>query len=175
MPKFDTFKFGTDKFGSYTAGVAKLPTLTTVGGVSRRDDYVQMSSGKVVVLSHGLTAGDQALREAITASLTGAGGTLVRGTDVITQALKDALESHIVTYDLKFLIMDNNERWVDFTDKAEWRGRNQLRKIGTLSYSGERLRGEFKQRMSSVTLDNSDGFWDKPFPADLKASYGEDF
>jgi len=175
MPKFDTFKFGTDKFGTYAATVADPPALTTAGGASRRDDYIRMPSGKVVVLSHGLTAGDQALKDTITASLTGAGGTLVRGTDVITQALKDALESHIVTYDLKFFIMDNNQRWVDFTDRGEWRGRNQLRKVGSLTYSSQRLRGELQQKLSSVTLDNSDGFWERPLPAELKASYDENF
>jgi hypothetical protein len=86
-------------------------------------------------------------------------------------ALKESLESSVASYELKFYIQDNNGNWVDFTDRAEWQGKNQLRNIGSLTYTAERLRGQLQQKFSAVTLDSSDGFWDRPFPASLKASY----
>lgn len=89
----------------------------------------------------------------------------------ITAAVKQALESKSISYNLKFFIQDNGGNWVDFTDFAQYKGRNQLRKLGSISYSVERIRGQLQQRISSVMLDNPNGFWDRPFPNNLVPSY----
>lgn len=145
MPKFGWFRFGIEKFG----------------------DYVQLGyrAGKLLFGAGGYTS----------RSLT-VDGVVIRGKDMLpNKSLTQAIESKISSYELKFFIQDANNNWVDFSDRTNIGGRNQLLKVGALTYTGERLHGEVRQKVSSITLDNSDGFWSKPFPPSLYASFDEDW
>ena len=151
MPKFGTFKFGTQKFGDYTQVI------------------VYGAAGKYLIgagtfSSQGFTP------------ITGYGAQHVEGKDMIAnQALKDAIKRQISSYELKLFIQDNNYNWVDFSEYAEVNGRNMLRRIGNISSNSERLQGSVRQRVSNIVLDNSSGFFNEPFPASLYASYDEDW
>jgi len=130
------------------------------------------AAGKTVVLRDSITGGDPAAKAAIIASITGAGGIHYKGMNVATRALKDALEGQILSYEIKFYIQDDNANWVDFSDRAEVNGRNMLKKMGSITHTAERIRGQLQQRLSSVTVSNGDGFWDRPMPPTLNASLG---
>ena len=157
MPTFGSYKFGERKFGATTERVSGD------GFFSQRSYYA---------------LGNRAAKFAIPgeAILTNY-GTLIGGVDMATQAVKNALEDHFVEYDLKLYIQDDSTqpKWVDFSDKIEFRGKNQLHKIGQLVYSAERKIGATQQKLSTVSVDNSDRFWDKPFPSNLKATFDENF
>ena len=74
-----------------------------------------------------------------------------------TQPIKLEKKLSEKTSDKNYLIsflQDDSSNWVDFSDQTEWQGRNQLEKIGTLSFTGEALRGEIRQQLSSITLNN---------------------
>lgn len=157
MPTFGSYKFGERKFGVTTERVSGN------GFFSQRNYYA---------------LGNRAAKFALPgeAILTNY-GTLIGGVDMATQAVKNALEDHFVEYDLKLYIQDasSSPKWVDFSDKIEFRGKNQLHKIGQLVYSAERNIGATQQKLSTVSVDNSDRFWDKPFPSNLKATFDENF
>jgi len=129
-------------------------------------------AGKVIFSPERFSQGSQ---PALITSLVSSGGILYKGTDLATAALKQALEEVIVTYDLKFFIQDDNSNWVDFTERSEHRGRNALRKLGNITYSAERLQGQLQQSVGRIVLSNEDGFWDRPFPATLKATFDQNF
>ena len=175
MPKFGQFKFGLEDFGSYTT-TTKVERARNLGDTFFSDrDAIQLPVQKrSIVLPSSITGEDDANKQAIISALQSVGGILKKGINVTTQAVKDALEKVISTYELKFFIQDDNGNWIDFTDRAEMRGRNQLRKLGSISYSAERLRGQLQQKLGSLTLDNTDNFWDKPFPA-LESTFDENW
>jgi len=177
VPKFGSnVGFGTFEFGSYVTAESNVGTGSGLSSASGpNSDVIQMPAGKkVVVLDESLFGGDLATKQAIITTLTDAGGIRYEG-QLATQALKDALEGHITSYDLKFYLQDDNQKWVDLTDRAEVNGRNMLMKLGSMTYTAERLRGQMQQKLSSVTMANSDGFWDRPMPGSLKASMNTDF
>lgn len=163
MAKFGTFKFGIEKFGTYTSSGGPGPLRPRLG-----DGFF---SSRPYIKRNGAAAKRFAVGETL---FTPTVGNLILGADMTTQALKDAVERQISNFDLKFYIQDEAAAWVDFTDRMEWRGKNQLRKIGQLSYTAERRVGALRQTISNVTLDNSDHFWDKPFPPNLKATLNSD-
>jgi hypothetical protein len=132
-------------------------------------------SGKVVVLNDSITGGNAATKAAIIASVTGAGGIFYKGLNVATQALKDALEGQILSYDIKFYIQDDNSNYVDMTERSEVNGRNMLRKIGAITHTAERQRGQVQSKISSVVMHNGDGFFDRPMPSSLKATLDTNF
>ncbi len=173
MPKFGQFKFGLEDFGSYTT-TTTVDRNRVLGDTFYSDrDVVQLPAGKrSIVLASSITGEEDANKQAIITALQSIGGILKKGINVTTQAVKDALKEVIASYELKFYIQDDNGNWIDFTDRAEAHGRNQLRKLGSVSYSAERLRGELQQKLGSLTLDNTDNFWDKPFPT-LQSTYNE--
>lgn len=175
MPKFGQFKFGLEDFGSYTT-TTKVERARNLGDTFFSDrDAVQLPVQKrSIVLPSSITGEDDANKQAIISALQSVGGVLKKGINVTTQAVKDALKQVISTYELKFFIQDENGNWIDFTDRAEMRGRNQLRKLGSISYSAERLRGQLQQKLGSLTLDNTDNFWDKPFPT-LESTFDENW
>ncbi len=69
-------------------------------------------------------------------------------------------------YEPKVYIRDKNRRWVDFSDRVKSR-QNLLATIGNISLNSERRAGTraFVSSISSIEMDNSDGFWLNPFPA----------
>ena len=175
MPKFGQFKFGLEDFGSYTT-TTKVERARNLGDTFFSDrDAIQLPvQNRSIVLPSSITGEGDANKQAIISALQSVGGVLKKGINVTTQAVKDALKQVISTYELKFFIQDDNGNWIDFTDRAEMRGRNQLRKLGSISYSAERLRGQLQQKLGSLTLDNSDNFWDKPFPT-LESTFDENW
>jgi len=66
-------------------------------------------------------------------------------------------------YEIKFYIQDKNKRWVDFSNRLGQAG-NRLKGISTISHKTESKTygGVILSSISSVTMDNSDGFWDNP-------------
>ena len=169
MPKLGSIiEFGTFKFGTYT--LAATPERSKLGeGLSPRFDTVLHPRAGKVIFTPEFKEGIDA--PAVLTSLTDSGGILYEGTDLITQALKDALEEEIVSYELKFYIQDDNSNWVDLTDRTESNGRNALRRLGNLTFSAERMRGQLQQSMGRVVLDNTDNFWDSPIPASVKGTF----
>lgn len=82
---------------------------------------------------------------------------------VASTEFKKKLDECISSYDIKFYIQDNNNKWVDFSTRGSL-GRNALLKIGTVSHSSEKdVAGGFVTTIQSILVDNSDGLWDKPF------------
>ena len=148
MPRFGMFRFGLERFGLYSA--ASL-------SIAPRAKYVLGAGGYT---GQGVTVN----------------GYAIKGKDMLpNESLIQAIQSKVSAYELKLYIQDSNYNWVDFSDRANINGRNQLRKIGNISYSSEGLQGNIRQRVSTLVLDNSDGFWTKPFPPTLYASYDSDW
>lgn len=173
VPKLGSInQFGTFKFGTYSTGIPLRKSNLGEGLFSKYDTVVHPRVGKVVFSPEFIEGLDA---PSIITSLTDSGGILYKGTDLISQALKDALEESIVSYDLKFYIQDNNSNWIDFTDRTESSGRNALRRLGNITFSAERLRGQLQQTIGRVVLDNTDNFWDSPFPPTLKAELDSNF
>jgi len=69
-----------------------------------------------------------------------------------------------LSYNIKFYIKDQNNEWVDFTDRLEKQSKYKLSSIGSITHSTESksVGGVFLSSLSDVTMDNSDGFWDTP-------------
>ena len=148
MPKFGTFRFGIEKFGDYTP----------VEIISYAAKY---SLGTGTYSGQGYTKTN---------------GYAIEGKDMlVNQSIRDAIASQISRYELKLYIQDSNYNWIDFSARANIDGRNQLRKIGSISYSSEGLQGNVRQRVGGIVLDDSDGFWRQPFPPDLYASYDKNW
>jgi hypothetical protein len=148
--------FGQNQFGGYFRLGLSSPSAskTASGAFSARGHYILNGSAAKVAVPG----------ETILTNF----GRFVKGIDLATQALKDAVEGAITNWNLKVYISDgsSNPKWVDLTDQAEWRGKNMLRAIGRLEYSAERRVGALQQRMANVTFDNSDGFWSRPWAED---------
>lgn len=166
MPQIGLYREGLERFGPYWENAVNYNVSRALGdGGSTRENRFRVA-GKTVII-HKANSGYAELQ----AYLVAAGYSPHYGTDMgISRALKDALEENLTSWELKFYIQDKNSNWVDFTDRANWRGKNQLRKVGSITYSGERGYGGLTQKVNEVVLDNTDGFWDKPFPTTLKAS-----
>ena len=154
MPLFGShFLFGRGLFGTYIrlGGLGRGSPKLASGSFSARGYYLVNGAAAQVLYPGGT----------ILTNL----GTFIRGIDVASQAIKDAAENALASWAIKVYIQDasSNPKWVDFTDRVEWRGRNQVLSIGRLEYSGERRVGALQQRMSNLTLDNTDGFWSRPW------------
>ena len=84
------------------------------------------------------------------------------------------------SYGIKLYIKDDSSpaEYVDFTDRLEKQGVNKLTDIGTVSHQTESkatLGGSFLSSINSITMNNSDGFWDDPdMWSNLKTVYGND-
>jgi len=170
VPKFGShFKFGSAKFSSIAAGFASSSNQFLDG----KTGY-SPPQNSVVVTNEGLSIRVAKISTARLNEILQQGGILYGG-QVATRALKDALEGKLISYEIKFYIQDNAQKWVDFSDRTNVNGRNSLMKIGSLSYTAERLRGQLQHSMSSIVLDNSDSFFDKPFPSSLMAEMDADF
>lgn len=169
MPGMGLHQMGQARFGSFRATPGSRKFRTLGDGTFTRQDILSTPSAKVLV--EGLEG-----KDAVVAYVVANGGLLFEGKDMgITAALKEALEKTITAWDLKLYIQDNNGNWVDFTDRSQWRGKDQLRKMGNFTYSAERHIGAVQQSLPQVVLENSDGFWDRPMPVDLKASFDENW
>jgi hypothetical protein len=70
----------------------------------------------------------------------------------------------------KFYIMDNNSKWVDFSDFLENGGKNLLRSVSIITYSAETRFGSYQVQIPgiSVKLVNDQGIFNEPFPSSLK-------
>lgn len=153
MPKFGTALFGRFKFGTYVRPGSSLPGAPKMadGSFSSRGYYL-LHGGAAKVLEPGGTI------------LTNF-GTFIRGIDVASRALKDAVASALTSYNLKVYLQDasSSPKWVDITDHVQWRGRNQVISIGSIEYSCERPIGALQQKMSNLVVSNVDGFWNRPW------------
>jgi hypothetical protein len=154
VPKFGSHTpFGRHKFGSYVRlGASPLTsTRKPTGSFSARGYY----------LLNGATARTLAPGAAILTSF----GTFIRGIDVASQALKNAVESSFLSYDVKVYLQDASAspKWVDLTDVTEFRGKNALVNMGRIEYIGERHVGAVQQRMGNIVASDVDGFWSRPW------------
>ena len=172
MPKFGNhIKQGLTKFGSFTHGFnyrVQQPSGKILASRTESEEPL-LRLGKIPVTIKQNTLSQQGKQV-----LESQGAILYEGT-VATRALRDMLEGKLASYEVKLYIQDNNLCWVDFTDRASVNGRNTLLKLGSMVYTAERLRGELQQNLSSIVMDNSDGFWDKVFPSSLKATLDESY
>ena len=78
-------------------------------------------------------------------------------------------------YRIKVYIKDNNGTWVDFTDRqsaVNTRGVDRVIKIAPIKYTVEKDLGALQTTTQNIVLDNSDLFFNKPFPSTLKAING---
>tara|TARA_S200002703_G_scaffold25810_1_gene22164 strand:- start:612 stop:6215 length:5604 start_codon:yes stop_codon:yes gene_type:complete len=170
VPRFGRhLQFGSfQRFGSFQQGSLSSNEASNASAKTAPDQPIVTVPGGVPVRVAKLSTAGQ---EKILAQ----GGVLYEGQQVATRALRDTLEGKLVNYEIKMLIQDVNSRWVDLTDKATVNGKNTLMKLGSLTYTAERLRGQLQQSISNIVVDNSDGFWDKPFPSSLQCTYDTDF
>lgn len=73
-------------------------------------------------------------------------------------------------FDPKFYIKDNNNRWVDFSDRSGGRGGiNALLRVGTITHKIEKGYGALVTKIQNVVLDNRTGFFGRLFPVTLRA------
>ena len=101
----------------------------------------------------------------------------------VSQAFKDRLDDDILSFRVKFYIEDSavvgSKEWVDFSDRLEEvdvnktgerqrldiaGGVNRFLKGGVISHKTEsKISGNtFITSIQSITVENSDGFWDDP-------------
>lgn len=104
----------------------------------------------------------------------------------VTTKYKDKFNEPVVSWVVKLYIEDAGERnsstgaytrdreWVDFTDRTESDGKDLLVKISAIQHVTQAKAGTglSYSKMSSIELDNSDGFFNKPFPSTLTTIYG---
>lgn len=78
-----------------------------------------------------------------------------------------------VSIEVKVYIRDSNRKWVDFSSRISSR-QNLLSSIGNVTLSSEQRAGtrSFLSTITSIEMDNSDGFWTKPFPTNLTTTDG---
>lgn len=81
----------------------------------------------------------------------------------ISQAAKDAVLQGVASYEIKVYIEDDNDLWVDFSARAR-RGQNRLIGIGDISHGSELALWQYVTQTSNIKFDNSDGFFNRPFP-----------
>lgn len=86
--------------------------------------------------------------------------------------LKQSVDPHVLP---KVYIEDaaDSPDWVDFST-AEYKGTNRFVSSGKIKHTIEKDLGVLQTEVGSVILDNSDGFFSKPFPSDLKNASGND-
>jgi hypothetical protein len=146
MPLFNQARFGAHRFGSY------------LGSATIRVAKLPLGAG-------GFVAQDRSIN-----------GVVVEGIDMLPSSeMLKKLESSVSMFELKAYIQDNLGRWVDFTDRAQVNGRNQLKKIGRISFSADSPQGNIRQRLGNLVMDDSDDFWSRPFPPTLYATYDENW
>ena len=82
---------------------------------------------------------------------------------VVSDSFKKKLDEVVSSFELKVYIQDNSEKWIDFSSRIDNVGKNSLLKLGRISHTSEKGLYGFHTSMQSLVLDNSDGFWNKPF------------
>jgi hypothetical protein len=92
----------------------------------------------------------------------------------VTQTFKDRLDDLIVSGELKLFIADDNDAWVDFSDRLEVSGKNVLLRLGEIIHRTESkaVAGGFQTSVNTILLDNSDRFWDGVAPTGLLTTAG---
>ena len=83
-------------------------------------------------------------------------GTLIIGEDF------DASTNPIVSHEIRFLIKDDNNAWVDFSDRVENKGSNRLISISSFKHTSEKKAGLpfLETSIDKVVLNNSDSFFE---------------
>ena len=68
----------------------------------------------------------------------------------------------VVSSEVKFFIKDDNEEWVDFSDRMEERALNKLMDYGVFKHASEKRGGLpiLESTVGAITLDNNDGFFE---------------
>lgn len=91
-----------------------------------------------------------------------------------SQTFQDRLEDLIVSGELKIYIADDNDAWVDFSDRLATVGKNVLAQFGEVTHRTEdkAAQGSFQTSISSILLDNSSHFWDGAAPTGLTTTTG---
>jgi hypothetical protein len=81
--------------------------------------------------------------------------------DAVVARFKDL---GILSAEIKCYIADDNNKWVDFTDKEEINGTNRLINLGAVTHATEsqEATGAFHTTTQDIIMDNSDNFWDSP-------------
>ena len=70
-----------------------------------------------------------------------------------------------MVYEILVLIADNNGDYVDFSNQVLY-NRSLLTKINSVTIANENntLTPVMVTQLSNIQMDNSMGYWDKPFP-----------
>ncbi len=81
--------------------------------------------------------------------------------DVVVARFKDL---GILSAEIKCYIADDNNKWVDFTDKEEVKGTNRLVNLGAVTHATESQEaiGAFHTTTQDIIMENADNFWDSP-------------
>lgn len=80
-----------------------------------------------------------------------------------------------LSFFVKVYISDNNNKWIDFTDRLSIstnRGVDKVIGIQSIKYTIEQSLGALQTTTQSILFDNSDDFFSKPFPSTLKTTDG---
>lgn len=91
-----------------------------------------------------------------------------------TAQYKAAWDSIVQHYRVTIYIQDTAGNWVDFSDRTESRGKNLLKSVGTIALVSDKREGTGATSSKPITirLDNSDRFFNQPFPSTLKTIDG---